>query len=156
VNRTGKLKSFTPYDQAQEQNIKDIKVSYRSIGPNATFSRLGRLSPGIPVWRAIAQHMKWQHRTIMSRGTRHTTPGKDKDVARQMQIAVDEKWLVEFDSRKVPTERDRVKDVMTEGVKELMNGGFARWWESRSFPRSTEEDWDHIDKTMPAPALAEG
>lgn len=36
MNRTGKPGSFLPFDLGQEENIADIKVNYRSMGPGAT------------------------------------------------------------------------------------------------------------------------
>lgn len=62
------------------------QVTYRSVGPGATLEHLSNISPGIPVFRAVAKHMAWQHQSVISRGSRHKSPNKAKDVDREMRI----------------------------------------------------------------------
>jgi hypothetical protein len=49
--------------------------------------------------------------------------------------------------RKIRGERDRAKDITTEGALAMMTGtNIARWAESRSFTRSAGQEWDlHSD-----------
>ncbi|KAI9434229.1 hypothetical protein H4582DRAFT_2112639 [Lactarius indigo] len=70
VNCTGKHNSFVPMDQAQEQNIHDIKVTYCSVGPGATLEHL-----------------------IISHGGHHSSPNKARDLTQinghKLQLADD-------------------------------------------------------------------
>ena len=79
VNREGRRDSFVAVDQAQEQNIKDIKVTYRSFGPGATWSYLQTVSPAIPTLRAVQRHFESEFGTL-TRGSKHGEVRKDIDV----------------------------------------------------------------------------
>lgn len=119
-----------------------IQDTYRSIGPGATLDHLSSISPGIPVFRAVAKHMAWQHPSVMSRGGHHKSPNKAKDVDMQMRIAVEERWFLQTNGRKLRLADDRVKDVVTQGLSNLsQKGAFERWWDGRSFKRSCKEEW---------------
>ncbi|KAJ7437506.1 hypothetical protein FB451DRAFT_1451536 [Mycena latifolia] len=54
---------FMPVDEAQEMNIKDIKVTYRSEGPNIDWDYLKKLHPAIHVIRAVNSHMEYEFKT---------------------------------------------------------------------------------------------
>ena len=56
-----------PVDKAQEINIKDIKVTYRSEGPNIKWPYLKKLHPAIHVIRALTLHIEEEFNTL-SRG----------------------------------------------------------------------------------------
>lgn len=115
---------------------------YCSVGPGATLEHLSSISPGIPVFRAVAKHMVWQHQSVISRGSRHRSPNKAKDVDREMRIAVEEKWFQQIDGRRLRLADDRAKDIVTLGLSNLsQKGAFQRWWEARSFKRSRGEKW---------------
>ncbi|KAI0038742.1 hypothetical protein FA95DRAFT_1613142 [Auriscalpium vulgare] len=143
VNRTGKAGAFTAADQAQEQNIKDLKVTYRASGPSATLELLGKVSPAVPVFRAVKKCIKWQFKTVASRGDRHTAPAKEKDVALYQEVVFSENWLKYEEGRTFKKAEDRAKDVMDAGAVVLAqgDGAFKRWWSNRDFERSTEESW---------------
>ena len=115
---------------------------YRSIGPGATLEHLSSISPGIPVFRAVAKHMAWQHQGVTSRGARHRSPNKAKDVDLEMRIAVEENWFQQNNGRRLRVPEDRAKDIVTQGLSNLYQmGAFQRWWEARRFNRSREEKW---------------
>jgi hypothetical protein len=69
----------SPINKAQEANIKDIKVTYHSEGPNIQWSYLKKLHPAIHVIRALTLHIKEEFSTL-SRGKKHTKPKKELDV----------------------------------------------------------------------------
>ena len=79
INTTGKLHLFFPVDQAQEHNIKDIKVTYRSEGPNVKWEYLKKLHPAIHIIRAVTEHVEREFGT-KARGQSHNVPPKEKDV----------------------------------------------------------------------------
>jgi hypothetical protein len=115
---------------------------YRSVGPGATLEHLSNISPGIPVFRAVVKHMVWQHESAMSRGGRHRSPNRAKDVDLEMRIAVEEKWFQQISGRKLRVPEDRAKDVVTLGLSNLsQKGAFQCWWEARQFMQSHEENW---------------
>jgi len=45
-------------DKAQEHNIKDIKVTYHSEGPNIHWDYMKKLHPAIHTIRAVAKHIE--------------------------------------------------------------------------------------------------
>ncbi|KAJ7591737.1 hypothetical protein C8J56DRAFT_1046070 [Mycena floridula] len=79
LNFSGLADAFVPVDQAQEHNIKDIKVTYRSEGPNIKWDYLRKLHPAIPVIKALSVFIEKVFGSL-SRGKKHTTPQKDIDV----------------------------------------------------------------------------
>lgn len=86
--------------------------------------------------------MAWQHQSVTSRGSRHRSPDKAKDVNLEMRVAVEENWFQQIDGRKLRQPDDRAKDVITMGLSNLsQKGAFLRWWEGRSFKRSRGEEW---------------
>ncbi|VDC03194.1 unnamed protein product [Peniophora sp. CBMAI 1063] len=140
MNREGKRDTHLPIDQGQEQNIGDIKVTYRSCGPSATIEQIGNLSPAIPVFRAVRDHMKWQHKLILSRGSKHTDPNKDDDVAEFRDLAVEGEWFKYTPGRTISRSKDKAADVMTAGITNLTIGGqFDRWFDNRTFERESEQ-----------------
>ncbi|KAJ7061721.1 hypothetical protein C8F01DRAFT_1210264 [Mycena amicta] len=48
MSSTGRPDSYLPFDLAQEHNIADIKVNFRTHSPNTTFDYIGGISPAIP------------------------------------------------------------------------------------------------------------
>ncbi|KIJ11047.1 hypothetical protein PAXINDRAFT_157442 [Paxillus involutus ATCC 200175] len=53
INCSSKPDGLTPVNKGQEQNIGDIKVTYHSFGPGATFKYLHKVLPAIPTFRAL-------------------------------------------------------------------------------------------------------
>ncbi|KAF9242900.1 hypothetical protein BU15DRAFT_60190 [Melanogaster broomeanus] len=80
MNRSVKRDGWTPYDKGQDQNICDIKVTYHSFGPGATWDYLHKVSPAIPTLCELQRHMEKEFGSA-SRGTRHGIPSKEVDVA---------------------------------------------------------------------------
>jgi hypothetical protein len=119
-----------------------MQDTYRSVGPGATLEHLSSISPGIPVFRAVAKHIAWQHHGVSSRGRHHKSPNKAKDVELEMRIAVEEKWFQQTNGRRLRLADDRAKDVVTLGLSNLsQKGAFECWWDARSFKRSRGEEW---------------
>ncbi|KAJ6582640.1 hypothetical protein DFH09DRAFT_1439496 [Mycena vulgaris] len=57
INNTGRRAGHMPVDEAQEMNIKDIKVTHRSEGPQIDWKYLKKLHPAIHKWyRASNTH----------------------------------------------------------------------------------------------------
>ncbi|TEB29725.1 hypothetical protein FA13DRAFT_1580641, partial [Coprinellus micaceus] len=81
VNSSGHPRSFCPINKAQEMNIKDIKVTYRSEGPNIKWPYLRKLHPAIPIIRVVINFIEHQFGTIV-RGKKHSVPSKEKDIAK--------------------------------------------------------------------------
>ncbi|KAJ7878080.1 hypothetical protein B0H13DRAFT_2545808 [Mycena leptocephala] len=79
INNTGRHAGHMPIHEAQEMNIKDIKVTYRSEGPNIDWEYIKKLHPAIHVIRAVNAHMETEFKTRV-RGSKHTIPKKELDV----------------------------------------------------------------------------
>ncbi|KAI0635511.1 hypothetical protein C8Q77DRAFT_1052916 [Trametes polyzona] len=141
VNFSGKRDGFVAVDMAQEHNIKDIKVTWRSFGPGATFPYIQKVSPAIPVLRAVKANIASQFSTIKGRGTHHGTPAKVEDVDRMIAM------FQEFHAHSVEegrvlrgTKGDHAADYITLGSTKLQSDGiFERWWSDRCFERATTE-----------------
>jgi len=103
---------------------------------------LTKISPAIPILRAVKNHIKWQIRLLLSCGTWHTSLSKEKDVFAWQNIIISEGWLIQQDGRTFKNTSDRAKDIVTDGVNDLFHvGSIQRWWQNRSFVRSTEQRW---------------
>ena len=74
---------FAPVDKHQEMNIKDIKVTYRSQGPNIDWQYIKKLHPAIHVIQALTIHMEEEFGTL-ARGKNHTIPKEELDITRQL------------------------------------------------------------------------
>ncbi|KAJ7591505.1 hypothetical protein C8J56DRAFT_1003957 [Mycena floridula] len=123
LNFSGLPDAFVPVDQAQEHNIKDIKVTYRSDGPHLNWEYLKKLHPAIPVIRK-----------------KHTTPKREPDVAKLEQSYRESTFHVYQPGREVPV-KSRVKDYLNQGGIEIQTGPtILNWAEGRRYPRSTEQD----------------
>ncbi|KAH9902527.1 hypothetical protein C8Q73DRAFT_741902 [Cubamyces lactineus] len=141
VNFTGTRAGFLAVDMAQEHNIKDIKVTWRSFGPGATFSYIQKVSPAIPVLRAVKANIASQFPSVQARGTHHGTPSKDDDVA---QIAAMYRAAnvhgTEPGQGPLSALADRAEGVITMGAIKLASDGvYDRWWNDQSFSRTTTE-----------------
>ncbi|KAJ7923527.1 hypothetical protein B0H13DRAFT_1864904 [Mycena leptocephala] len=148
INNTGRFAGFKAVDEAQEMNIKDIKVTYRSEGPNVDWEYLKKLHPAIHVIRAVNSHMEFGFKTRI-RGQKHTVPKKEEDI-RELQ-----KWYRasmvhafkpgrKFHS-KLKTNPDQPKDTLTRGSVSIQTGKtLQNWVEIRTVERATTEDWDDL------------
>ncbi|KAH7917005.1 hypothetical protein BV22DRAFT_1027111 [Leucogyrophana mollusca] len=140
INRSGKRDGWLPIDKGQEQNIKDIKVTYHSLGPGATWGYLHKVSPCIPTLRALQRHMEDEFKTV-TRGSRHGTPAKDADVSKLTEQYV-KSGIHEYQAGRHLKAKNQAEDYLTMGVIDLeRQGTIDSWWDSRSYPRSTVELW---------------
>ncbi len=148
LNFSGKPDAFVPVDQAQEHNIKDIKVTYRSDGPNIKWDYLKKLHPAIPVIRTLADHMEKEFGTV-AWGKRHTIPKKDSDVLELMEFFESSGYHTYKKNRKIKSDRDRASDYIERGGVKLSRGPIlAVWNQNRCFVRSTEEDWSEMGSNV--------
>ncbi|KAK6971606.1 hypothetical protein R3P38DRAFT_3336690 [Favolaschia claudopus] len=130
---------WLPYDLAQEENICDIKVNYRSQGPGATMEHMGKISPAIPSLRKIQRHMEKQFGTN-ARGARHGVPDKEKDVAMLTEHYMASKLHTFIPGRELKTARSA--DFVTEGAENLEKlNTIDEWFKRRTHARATGEDW---------------
>ncbi|KAK7035586.1 hypothetical protein R3P38DRAFT_2771214 [Favolaschia claudopus] len=147
INNTTRPAGFMAVDEAQEMNIKDIKVTYRSEGPNVDWDYLKKLHPAIHVIRAVNSHMESEFKTRI-RGRKHTVPKKEQDV-RELQ-----QWYRASDvhrfkpGRKISNtgkSKDKPVDVPGKGGIAMQTGKtLQRWVEIRSVERAINEDWDDL------------
>ena len=157
MNFHGGRDHFTPVDKAQEKNIKAVKVvlhygyltrfslkptqvSFRVIGPFATWDAIGRISPAIPSLEAVRRHMEKQVRTVY-RGSSHTNPSHEKDV-RTLEDAYMASHVHEYiPSRRIERKNDIALDFVQKGTQNLRKT-IEQWWEQRTFARATEQCYD--------------
>ncbi|KIL55562.1 hypothetical protein M378DRAFT_113742 [Amanita muscaria Koide BX008] len=142
ANNSGKRDTFLPFDRAQEHNNLDIKVTHRSEGPSIDWEYLKKLHPAIHIIRAVGSHVEQDFRTI-TRGKNHATPKKELDILALQESYRQARVHVYEPGRKIRGKRDRAKDITTDGALSMMTGAaIARWVESRSFTRSTGQEWN--------------
>ncbi|KAF8833153.1 hypothetical protein BDN67DRAFT_917538, partial [Paxillus ammoniavirescens] len=148
VNFKGKPNLFLPIDMAQEHNIKDIKVTYKSEGPNIKWEYFKKLHPAIRVIRELSKHMEKEFNTL-TRGKKHGVPKKDRDVMLLESSYREARLHEKIAGRKLKgSKRDKVVDVLTKGAVKLHTGrSIDRWAQGRSFRRSHEEDWELFSDT---------
>ncbi|KAK7015543.1 hypothetical protein VNI00_019077 [Paramarasmius palmivorus] len=136
---TSNGRTFLAYDHAQEHNIKDLKVTYRSQGPHIDWKYLKMLHPAIPTIRSVADHIENQFETY-TRGKRHTVPKKEADVRRLLEAY--HGTHTQERGRKIG-KKDKGKDFLHHGVHELLYGKWlSDWHDGRYFVRATSEEWD--------------
>lgn len=140
VNTTGKPGMFCPVDRAQEHNIKDIKVTYRSEGPNVKWEYMKKLHPAIHTIRAIAIHIESEFGTL-SRGKKHGVPKKEIDVAKLQKVYNDSGYH-KYTAGRVAKKDTTSEDYATEGaLKAELGKVLEQWRHRRTFVRSTSERW---------------
>lgn len=147
MNRTGKPDGWTAFDQGQEQNIKDIKVTWHSFGPEATFEYIRKVSPAIPTLRAVKDSVASQFGTLKGRGKKHSKPSKDGDIEVLRETYNTLNLYTIQSGRKFHSGDDRASDFITLGASDLLSasgGALERWWFNRSFDRATTELWPEV------------
>jgi hypothetical protein len=133
-----------PVDKAQEHNIKDIKVTYRSEGPNIKWPYLKKLHPAIYVIHALTLHIEEEFNTL-SRGEKHTTPKKELDIQHLQQSYSTSDYHKYSAGREINSKKDRAVDYVTIGCLKLQRGKILRKWkELRTFERATSERWEDL------------
>ncbi|KAJ7762556.1 hypothetical protein B0H16DRAFT_1807104 [Mycena metata] len=152
--RTGLPNNWLPFDLGQEENIADIKVNYRSMGPGATMEYMGKVSPAIPTLRKIQRHMETQFKTN-TRGARHGVPNKEEDVAKLATHYAASKLHTFERGRKLKTAQ--AEDFVSIGANNLERlKTIDVWFARRSHARATGEDWsDDQDSLFLEPLLAD-
>ncbi len=141
INRTGKRDGFFPVDLGQEHNIRDIKVTWRSFGPGATFNYIQMISPAITIFRAVRDSIRAQFSALVGRGTRHGSPSKEKDVTRLTAMYLGSHVHRHHAGRRFKNpDTDLAKDYISAGADKLIGEGVIdKWWNERNFERSQEE-----------------
>ena len=158
MTRTGQPYSYLPYDLAQEHNIADIKVHYRSMGPGATMDYLKKVSPAIPTLRRVQRHMESEFGTNKC-GAHHSAPEKEKDIALLSSQYVQSALHIYKAGRRLKKDnnnqkdkedkgkkgkkgkkKDSIVDIVSNGAQELEKT-ISEWFKQRSLPRSCEEIW---------------
>ncbi|KAI0363576.1 hypothetical protein BV20DRAFT_1057947 [Pilatotrama ljubarskyi] len=141
VNLTGKRDGFQAVDLAQEHNIKDIKVTWRSFGPGATLAYIQKVSPAIPVLRAIKANIASQFPALLARGARHGSPSKEADVQRLIDMFLASQVHVPEEARVIKGGKaDHATDVVSAGATQLYGDRvIERWWSDRRFERARTE-----------------
>ncbi|KAF9528728.1 hypothetical protein CPB83DRAFT_894233 [Crepidotus variabilis] len=117
INMTGRPEDWCKIDRAQEFNIKGIKVTYRSEGPNICWDYMTKLHPAIHVIRAVTDHIEKEYGTY-TRGKKHTSPSKDKDV-NKLRAAYCEAGYHSYTGGRRLKKEDLAKDVLKEGFLKL-------------------------------------
>ncbi|KAJ7868006.1 hypothetical protein B0H13DRAFT_2253848 [Mycena leptocephala] len=147
INNTGRHAGHMPIDEAQEMNIKDIKVTYRSEGPNIDWEYIKKLHPAIHVIRAVNAHMETEFKTRV-RGSKHTIPKKELDVqelqkwyrASNVHVLKPGRAVKKDAKQKSP---DVPKDVLGKGSAGLQTGTtLEHWVDTRTIDRSSRQDWE--------------
>ncbi|KAJ2921420.1 hypothetical protein H1R20_g15669, partial [Candolleomyces eurysporus] len=125
-------------------NIKDIKVTYRSEGPNIKWSYLKKLHPAIPTIRTVIDFIEHQFGTLV-RGKKHSVPSTEKDIIKLQQSYVNSK-IHEMRPGRQQQPSEQATDFNLLGFEQLSVGQFwATWNNDRAFERSLSEDWDLSD-----------
>ncbi|TFK58743.1 hypothetical protein BDN72DRAFT_781667 [Pluteus cervinus] len=145
VNFTGKPTDFLPIDMAQEHNIKDIKVTHRSEGPNVDWDYLKKLHPAIHTIRAVTTHVNTEFKTL-ARGKKHTIPRREFDI-QTLQNSYQASNIYTYTPKRKPASKDdRVKDLLKIGAEKLLKTKvLERWVDHRSFLRSEDQLWSESE-----------
>ncbi|KAJ7055499.1 hypothetical protein C8F01DRAFT_1258377 [Mycena amicta] len=153
VSRTGAPNSYLPFDLAQEENICDIKVNFRTHSPNTTFDYIGSILPAIPSLRKIQRHMEKEFHTL-ARGSRHTVPNKDADVEMLSSHYHTAKLHKIMPGRAI--KHKAIPDVVSDGSVALESGTIDGWFKRRTYKRAVREEWkeDEINSILPEEILA--
>ncbi|KAN0081481.1 hypothetical protein V8E55_009105 [Tylopilus felleus] len=143
MNRSGKPSGWTPIDQGQEQNIGDIKVTYHSFWPGATWNYLHKVSPAIPTLHSLQCYMESEFKTVTC-GAHHGIPSREVDITKLTEQYIKSNIHVYTTGRKLRGgPKNEAKDFVTNGAVDLeWLGTFENWWKNRAYERSTAEEWN--------------
>lgn len=129
-------------DKAQEGNIKDIKVTHRSEGPNINWEYLKKLHPAIHVICAVTQHVEEEFGTL-SRGKSHTRPKKEKDLQHLHSSYHTSGHHNTVEGRDIQSSGDCWDDYTLQGALKVIQGKvLPKWAEGRTYEQGTRECWD--------------
>jgi hypothetical protein len=144
INTTGKPNMHSPVDKAQEGNIKDMKVTYCSEGPNIKWAYLKKLHPTIHVIHALTLHVEEEFGTL-SQGKKHTVPKKELDVQWLQESYKASGYRGYHDGRQINSKKDHAVDYATKGCLKLLQGKILqKWVDLWTFKRTTTERWDDL------------
>ncbi|KAI0371405.1 hypothetical protein BV20DRAFT_942425 [Pilatotrama ljubarskyi] len=138
VNLTGGAEDFQAIDLVQEHTIKDVKVTYRPKGPNASWDLMKARAPAIPLLRAVDEEITRQFRSIY-RGTRHTNPSKDADV-KHLEDFYEAAEVHEYQPGRTVTKgsADDFKEFVSEGFNVAARTILPKWWQRRIIYEHTQ------------------
>ncbi|KAI0349259.1 hypothetical protein OH77DRAFT_1525815 [Trametes cingulata] len=138
VNLSGEPDEFQAIDLVEEHTVKDVKVTYRPRGPNASWQLMKARAPAIPTLRAIDEYLARQFRTIY-RGTSHTSPSKEADVQHLYEF-YREAGIHDY----VPGRDavDDVKEVVSNGFQVASTTLLRKWLTRREvYDRTSSQIW---------------
>ena len=108
-------------------NIKDIKVTYRSEGPNIKWEFLKKLHPAISAIRSVSKHIESEFGTE-TRGNKHAVPKRVLDVKKLHQSYHSAGHHNVSVSRKIDRSGDKAKDYTLTGGLKIGTGQVISWW----------------------------
>ena len=123
------------------------QVTWSSFGPGATFSYIQKISPAIPVLRAIKEAFAAQFPAIRGRGKVHGAPSKAADVKRVMDMYLEAKAHMHIPNGRRGKEGEltggnRALDYTTLGTSHLSKDGkFQMWWDDRTYVLGDKEQY---------------
>lgn len=128
-------------DLAEEHTVKEVKVTYRPTGPNASWDLMKARAPAIPTLRSVDEDLNQQFRTI-HRGTRHTDPAKEGDIQKLLDHYMRAKIHEYVPGRNVSGSAETVREFVSDGIQIANTKIVPKWVERRAvYEHSTEESW---------------
>lgn len=110
-------------------------------GPYASWDYIKRISAAIPTLRKVKDHTEAEFNHFY-RGKSHTSPEKEKDVAR-LQLSYKNSNIHVYTPGRHLTQARRAKDFLATGSDvQKLQGTIDRWAERRLTTRSTQEIWE--------------
>ncbi|TFY51054.1 hypothetical protein EVJ58_g10762 [Rhodofomes roseus] len=139
ANTTGRPDSFLPFDQLQEHNVRDLKYTFESLGPHATWELLGRMSAAIPCLRQLKDHIEAQFNHYF-RGKSHTTPAAEDDITKLSQAFHDSKVHLHVPGR---IAKNKLANFVGDGCDTIkMDKDIDSFYDRRECERATGEVYD--------------
>lgn len=127
VNSSRKPDMFGGVDKAQEINIKDIKVTYRSEGSNIKWPYLKKLHPAIHIIHAVTSHIEEEFGTV-TQGKKHTVTKKELDIQKLQQSYWSSGYHRYCRGRQINSKKDRAENYATKGCLKLQRGKLMPRW----------------------------
>lgn len=141
VNLTGGEEGFAAIDLVEEHTVKDVKVTYRPKGPNSSWELMKARAPAIPTLQSLDEDFERQFCTIY-RGTSHTDPAKEADVAKLLEHYIKAKIHLYEPGRSISNSADTIKEFVSDGIQIANTKIIPKWVQRRAmYEHSTEEDW---------------
>lgn len=136
-------------------SLKPFPQSTFSVhGPYTTWEYIKRISASIPTLRKVKDHTEAEFNHFY-RGKSHTSPQKEKDVAR-LQLSYKSSNIHVYTPGRHLTEARRAKDFLATGSDVLkLQGTIDRWAERRLTNRSLQEIWEDPEPEVAIDQVAE-